>query len=124
MSKRVGRLLEAPSGRPADLPAARRFPFASRPREPAFEHRPGQRRVSDAARRRERAEELEVVLVETEGDLFRARGSNLDLEIRETLDKLLNAVARPEVTLFSITGEWRDPGLLPAARHSPSDSSP
>ncbi len=35
--------------------------------EPGFEHRPGQRCVSDASRRRKRAQDLEVLLVESVG---------------------------------------------------------
>ena len=68
--------------------------------------------MSDAARRRETAKDLEVLLGETWRDLFRAWWPNLDLESRETLGKLLHAVARPEITLRVITAEGRDAGLL------------
>jgi hypothetical protein len=39
--------------------------------------------VSDAARRRGRAEDFEVFFVEMELNLLRVRWPNLDLEIRE-----------------------------------------
>ncbi len=49
--------------RPADLPTTCRFALAPRTREPSFEDSSRQRGMSYAALRRERAEDLEVLLM-------------------------------------------------------------
>ncbi len=65
-----------------------------------------------AALRRERAEDLEVLLMKAERDLLRARRTDLDVEIHQVLCELLQAVMRPESTLFLVASEGRNPALV------------
>src|SRR2546422_1055240 len=82
--------------------------FASRPRQPPFEDRSRQGGVSNAMFRGKRLEGLQIVLVETHGDLFCARGANGDVEILEIFCELLDTVTRPERTLLLVSAETRD----------------
>lgn len=68
--------------------------------------------MSYAALRRERAEDLEVLLMKAKRDLFRARRTDLDVEIHQVLCELLQAVTRPEGSLFLVASESWNPTLL------------
>jgi hypothetical protein len=72
--------------------------------------------MPDAALCRERAQHLQVLSVKAQRNLLRARWANLDAEVFQILGELLDAVARPEVTLFSVASERGDPGLLCGCR--------
>lgn len=84
----------------------------SRPREPSFENGPRQRRMAHAALSREGPKDLQILLIKAERDLLRARRSNLDVEVLQILSEFLDAVARPEVSLFSVAPESWNPTLL------------
>ena len=68
--------------------------------------------MSHAAPRCKGTEDLEVLLMETLRDLFRAGWSNFDVEILQILGRFLDAVTRRQVTLFLITAERWVPALL------------
>src|SRR3990172_7116354 len=100
------------SRRSATLPSTHRPVLPTRPCQPPLENTSRQRGVSDTAPSRERTEGLQVFLVETYCDLFRAWGTNRDVEVLEIRGKLLDAVTHPEVALFLVTAESRNLALL------------
>jgi hypothetical protein len=67
--------------------------------------------VAYAALGREGAQYLQILLMKAERDLLGARWANLNIEVLQILSKLLDAVTRPEVTLFSVVSERWDLAL-------------
>jgi hypothetical protein len=64
--------------------------------------------MADTTLSRERAKDLQILLAKTQRDLLRTGRENLDVEVLQILCELLDAVARPEVPLFSVASERWD----------------
>jgi hypothetical protein len=60
----------------------------------------------------QRTEGLHIIFVETHRNLFGARRANGNIEVFEMPRELLDAVARPEIPLFSVIAELRNSAFL------------
>jgi hypothetical protein len=76
--------------------------------------------MSNTMFRRKRLESLEIVFVETHGDLFCARRANRDIEIFKISCELLDTVTCPERTLLFVSAETRALPLPFCRRHLPA----